>query len=215
MPTWLRRTLWSLLAAVALALALEAGGWWMLGPPPSEARTLRQEPKPGTKSGGVEARNQALQRKIAALAPRGVHVVVDTAANRLYLKEGDRVVREAVVSCGSGNVLANPTGGQDWVFDTPRGEHKVESKVRKPLWVKPDWAFVEEGQQIPKKYSDRVEEGVLGDYALGIGRGYFLHGTLYTRMLGRNVTHGCVRVGDEDLEALYRKVPLGAKVFIY
>jgi len=45
-----------------------------------------------------------------------------------------------------------------------------------------------------------VEAGVLGDYALGFGQGYFIHGTLYTRLLGRNVTHGCIRVADKDLE---------------
>jgi L,D-transpeptidase YbiS len=55
----------------------------------------------------------------------------------------------------------------------------------------------------------------MGDYALGIGNGYFLHGTLYTRLLGRNVTHGCVRIGDADLEYLYKNVPLGTKVYLF
>jgi len=61
-----------------------------------------------------------------------------------------------------------------------------------PSWVKPDWAFIEEGEDIPKNYYDRIEEGVLGDYALEIGNGYFIHGTLYTRLLGKSVTHGCI-----------------------
>ena len=55
----------------------------------------------------------------------------------------------------------------------------------------------------------------MGDYALGIGRGYFLHGTLYKRLLGRNVSHGCVRLGDEDLEFLFKTATLGTKVIIY
>ena len=55
----------------------------------------------------------------------------------------------------------------------------------------------------------------MGDYALGIGNGFFLHGTLYTRLLGRNVTHGCVRIGDADLEYLYKTVPLGTKVYLF
>ncbi len=97
----------------------------------------------------------------------------------------------------------------------PPGRAAVKSKAKNPTWIKPDWAFIEEGEAIPKNYGDRAEEGVLGDYALGIGNGYFLHGTLYTRLLGRNVTHGCVRIGDEDLEYLYRNVPLGTKVYIF
>ena len=56
---------------------------------------------------------------------------------------------------------------------------------------------------------DRIEAGTLGDYALGFGHGYFIHGTLYTRLLGRNVTHGCVRVGDEDLKDVFKAVPIG------
>ncbi|MCX5914317.1 MAG: L,D-transpeptidase, partial [Deltaproteobacteria bacterium] len=60
----------------------------------------------------------------------------------------------------------------------------------------------------------RVEPGMLGDYALGFGDGYFIHGTLYTRLLGKNITHGCIRVGDRDLKTLYQSAPLGTKVFI-
>jgi L,D-transpeptidase YbiS len=101
------------------------------------------------------------------------------------------------------------------VFDTPRGEFAVNSKLVDPDWIKPDWAFIEEGESPPKKFDDRVDSAMLGDYALGFGNGYFIHGTLYTRLLGRNVTHGCVRVGDKDLEAVYKSVPVGSKIFIF
>ncbi len=206
----------SLLAVAGLGLFLAVGGRWLAaaGAPPALAVPEDQGKKPLT-AAALEARTRELERKLAALAPKGIHVVVDTGANRLYLLDGGERVREAVVSCGSGNVLKNPVGGQTWTFDTPRGEYQVESKVRDPVWMKPDWAYVEEGKEIPKKRGDRAERGVLGDYALGIGKGYFLHGTLYTRMLGRNVTHGCVRIGDKDLEALYRSVPMGTKVFLF
>ena len=40
----------------------------------------------------------------------------------------------------------------------------------------------------------------LGDYALALGDGYLIHGTIYKRFLGMPVTHGCVRLNDEDLE---------------
>jgi L,D-transpeptidase YbiS len=129
--------------------------------------------------------------------------------------DGDRVVREVVVSCGSGGVLEDPKAGRSWVFDTPRGERQIKSKVKNPTWIKPDWAFIEEGEAIPKKYGDRAEEGVMGDYALGIGNGFFLHGTLYTRLLGRNVTHGCVRIGDADLEYLHKTCPSARRSYLF
>jgi L,D-transpeptidase YbiS len=142
-------------------------------------------------------------------------VVVDTANNRVSLREGGRILREMVASCGSGNVLVDPVGGRTWTFDTPRGQFQVRSKVNNPVWIKPDWAFIEEGEPIPPKGADRAERNMMGDYALGIGNGYFLHGTLYKRLLGRNVSHGCVRLGDEDLEFLFKTATLGTKVIIF
>jgi L,D-transpeptidase YbiS len=174
-----------------------------------------REPGAPTDQAGMEARNKALAKKLAAFAPKTPYLVIDTARNRLFYKKGEMVVREAIVSTGSGVVLKEPNGKRSWTFDTPRGEHVVKSKATNPMWIKPDWAFIEEGEPLPSNYGDRVEEGTLGDYALGIGNGYFLHGTLYTRLLGRNVTHGCVRIGDEDLEFLFRNVPLGTKVYIF
>ena len=91
----------------------------------------------------------------------------------------------------------------------------MTSKLVNPTWIKPDWAFIEEGEKPPKDFNERIDNDTLGDYALGFGDGYFIHGTLYTRLLGRNVTHGCVRVGDKDLKEVFDKVPMGARVFIY
>ncbi len=203
-----------LLLGATLGILLALGVTGAVLSATAENPPLLAAPEP--RKGSAETAAKSYASKIESLRPRGVHVVVDTALNRLYLREGPQVLREAIVSCGSGGVLANPKGGKDWVFDTPRGERTVERKVKNPLWIKPDWAFVEEGKAIPpKNAADRAEEGVLGDYALGIGNGYFLHGTLYTRMLGRNVTHGCVRIGDADLSELYKRVPIGAKVYLF
>ncbi len=185
----------------------EASAW----PPEESVQAVPEKDVPK-----VERNVQQLERRMAGLLPKGTYIVIDTAANRLYLKDGAKIVREAVVSCGSGVVLEEPGGKKrSWVFDTPRGEFVVKSKIANPYWVKPDWAFIEEGETIPKVLEDRIEAGTLGDYALGFGQGYFIHGTLYSRLLGRNVTHGCVRVGDEDLKAVFKAVPIGAKIYIY
>lgn len=172
-------------------------------------------PPTGPELAKVQKAVQTVQRRFDALQPRGVYIVVDTGENILTVKKGSEVVRQAVVSCGSGDVLEDPSGKRKWIFDTPRGEFAVKQKITNPYWVKPDWAFIEEGEPIPKNPEDRVEAGSLGDYALGFGDGYFIHGTLYTRLLGRNVTHGCVRVGDNDLKEIFKIVPIGAKIYIY
>ncbi len=162
-----------------------------------------------------QAANQRLAKKIAAQRPGDAYLVIDTAGNRVTLRQGDVVLRDMTASCGSGTVLEDPSSGRRWVFDTPRGQYRIQSKVKNPLWIKPDWAFLEAGQPIPANSAERAEPGAMGDYALGLGKGYFIHGTLYKRMLGRNVSHGCVRLGDEDLAHLYRTLPIGTRVFIF
>lgn len=198
-----------LVGAAAVLVAAMLGMGWYLGRGGAGSTPVAED------SATLIENNRKLEKKLDKLRPKGLFLIVDTGKNRLVVRDGERVLRDVVVSCGSGGVLEDPKGGRSWVFDTPRGEHQIRSKATKPTWIKPDWAFIEEGEPIPKRYDDRAEEGVLGDYALGIGNGYFLHGTLYTRLLGRNVTHGCVRIGDADLEYLHKSVPIGTKVYLF
>ncbi len=163
----------------------------------------------------LKAQNRRLSEDIRRAGPYGSYIIIDTGLNKLTLKRGAKVLREALISTGSGNMLEDPSGKRSWVFDTPRGVFSVKALIRNPYWVKPDWAFIEEDKPVPKRLDERIEGGVLGDYALSFGNGFFIHGTLYTRMLGRNVTHGCVRVGDADLEAVFRASGVGTRIFIF
>ena len=61
----------------------------------------------------------------------------------------------------------------------------------------------------------RQIEGELGHYRLSMGEGYMLHGTPYANSIGASVTHGCVRLHDDDIEWLYENVPVGTKVYIF
>ena len=163
----------------------------------------------------LKVQNRRLAENLRRAGPWGSYIVVDTGRNLLSLRRGTKTLREALVSTGSGNMLEDPAGKRSWVFDTPRGIFSVKAMIRNPYWVKPDWTFIEEAKPVPKRVDERIEGGVLGDYALSFGDGFFIHGTLYTRMLGRNVTHGCVRVGDKDLEAVFRASAVGSKIFIF
>lgn len=163
----------------------------------------------------LRSKNSRLKNSISSQMPSGLHIVIDTGRNLLFLREGSRTIHEAVISSGSGSILKDPSGKRQWIFDTPRGEYAVQTKYTSPVWTRPDWAFIEEGEKIPTNPRDRLETGVLGDYALGFGKGYFIHGTLYTRLLGRNVTHGCIRVGDKDLKRVYTSAGIGTKIYIF
>lgn len=210
----LRITLLSLVAGFVLVELL--GSYLAFrGSAPATAEATITAAGPVLTVDQLQAANERLVKKLAALVPKESYLVVDTGSNRVTLRQGEQVLRDMPASCGSGKVLEDTSSGRRWVFDTPHGQHRIKSKVTQPLWIKPDWAFLEEGKPIPSKTSERAEPGMMGDYALGIGNGYFLHGTLYKRMLGRNVSHGCVRLGDEDLAHLYRTVQIGTRVFIF
>ncbi|MDO9119501.1 MAG: L,D-transpeptidase [Nitrospira sp.] len=165
---------------------------------------------------GLQNQYKGLKKQLAQFSPHQHYILVDTARNHLYVKRSQEIVLDAIASTGSGVVLDKPgESNAQWVFDTPRGEFTVQSKLTHPAWVKPDWAFIEEGLMVPKNPADRVEQGVLGDYALGFGKGYFIHGTLYTRLLGKNVTHGCIRLNDDDLKSVYQLARVGTPIMIF
>jgi hypothetical protein len=67
----------------------------------------------------------------------------------------------------------------------------------------------------PAGTKHRTIQGELGHFRLALGDGYQLHGTPYANSIGAAVTHGCVRLRDEDIEWLYDNVPVGTKVYIY
>jgi len=63
--------------------------------------------------------------------------------------------------------------------------------------------------------NQRKYPGVLGTRRLNLGDGYALHGTNRPETVGQSVSHGCVRLRNQDIEALYEMVPVGTPVYIY
>jgi lipoprotein-anchoring transpeptidase ErfK/SrfK len=158
---------------------------------------------------------QRLSRKYNAYTSGQSYIVINTTDNRFFLYRNKKLIREGFCSSGSYTMLQTE-GNKKWIFKTPKGKYWIQGKTTNPVWKKPDWAFVEEGLPIPPKDDfSRYEYGVLGDYALAIGDGYLIHGTIYKRFLGMPVTHGCVRLNDEDLEVIYNTLNIGSKVFIF
>jgi L,D-transpeptidase ErfK/SrfK len=156
-----------------------------------------------------------LERRVNTLIPSTSYLVVNTTENKFKLYRSRELKYEGVCSTGS-YIMLEADSTQKWIFKTPRGIYRILGKTESPVWRKPDWAFIEEGLPIPAPYaSERYEYGVLGDYALSLGDGYLIHGTLYKRQLGMPVTHGCIRLGDEELEKVYYSLQHGSKVFIF
>lgn len=199
------------------------------------------------------------------------YIVVSIEDHRLWYKQGNQTLFTTQVATGSGKVLVRE-GGTNWKFETPRGRLVVQGKETDPVWVPPDWHFIEQskkrkvgvvklnrGQAVPtgdgsvvtvvgndvvRQHPDgrteafevadgreivvggnliippfgtnqRKYKGVLGTHRLLLGDGYALHGTDKPESIGQSVSHGCVRLRNEDIETLYRMVPVGTPVYIY
>jgi hypothetical protein len=165
---------------------------------------------------GAEKMLKQSARDLQKTMPRRVFIVIDRVHNELDLRDGDQLLLRAKISCGAGSILEDPKSDRKWLFETPIGRFRVVNKRENPVWTAPDWEYIEANEPLPKRYSERVQEDMLGEYALDLNlRGYMIHGTLYSRLLGRNVSHGCVRVGRDDLRVLWRKAPVGTPVFIF
>ena len=157
---------------------------------------------------------QRLSRKYNSYTSGQSYLVINTTDNLFYLYRNKKLIREGHCSTGSYKLLKTEEG-RSWIFKTPKGRFWIQGKTINPTWKRPDWAFVEEGLPIPSAdHYSRYEYGVLGDYALALGDGYLIHGTIYKRFLGMPVTHGCVRLNDEDLEAIFNTLSIGSKVYI-
>lgn len=218
LPGWLRFVLLFAAACLVLGSGAALGLARYGGAYTSNAFVTDPSPPPDLSKLRVTPAERAdyLEKRLTALSPRReTYIVVDSFSNRLRIYKGQELLREAVCSTGSGVRLLDPRNGKEWIFDTPQGEVRIWRKRRNPVWVKPDWAFIEEGFEPPRGMRDRIDDYSLGDYALDMPDGYIIHGTIFKTLLGRRVTHGCIRLGDEDLEYAYKTVPVGARVFLF
>jgi hypothetical protein len=83
--------------------------------------------------------------------------------------------------------------------------------------VEPGQLIVRGGAVIIPPIGTRARQfpDVLGTHRLNLGDGYALHGTQAVRQLGRNVSHGCVRLRNEDIAQLFEMASVGDEVIIY
>lgn len=139
---------------------------------------------------------------------------VSVSARRLTVWRGRDRLHVYPVGVGTGGSLQKLDGGS-WEWDTPTGIFEVGRLKKDPVWFAPDWHFVEKRQPIPPRDSPRrYIRGMLGDYALYIDDEIAIHGTRDRASVGRASSHGCLRMYNEDIAAVYALVTLGSKVIV-
>ena len=119
-----------------------------------------------------------------------------------------RMDRSTVIPAGGGAVVA--VSGSELVKRYPDG-HET------PLSATEGHEIVVNGNIIipPFGTTQRRYMGVLGTRRLDLGDGYGIHGTNEPESIGHSVSHGCVRLRNEDVEKLFDMVAVGTPVYIY
>ncbi|HEY0094579.1 MAG TPA: L,D-transpeptidase [Archangium sp.] len=184
------RSTFRIVAALLLATALPAG---------AQAPAQRA-------AAGVRVRSDAVARGKLV-------VVIDLDSNRLLFTKGRRVLWSAPVGTGTGLRLESDRDA--WNFHTPNGTFHVTYKAREPDWIAPEWYFLEHDLPVPPEISPRrrFPRG-LGAAAVYLGQGLAIHGTDKPELLGRRVSHGCIRLSNANAVRLFHNVQVGTPVMI-
>jgi L,D-transpeptidase ErfK/SrfK len=115
------------------------------------------------------------------------------------------------------NVTSHPIGIGREGWATPTGGATVTQRARDPTWYPP--ASVREehaalGDPLPSVVPPGPDNP-LGHFALRLSMpGYLIHGTNKPAGVGMRVSHGCIRLYPEDIEALYERIGIGTEVHI-
>ncbi|WP_208979097.1 L,D-transpeptidase [Stappia stellulata] len=131
-------------------------------------------------------------------------VIVDTDDRYLYfVLPGGKAVRYGI---GVGRE------GFGW-----SGKEKVTRKAKWPSWTPPQEMIVRErkkGRNLPR-FMPGGPKNPMGARALYLGSTeYRIHGTNEDWSIGRAVSSGCIRMLNEDVEDLYNRVAVGARVTV-
>ena len=98
------------------------------------------------------------------------------------------------------------------------GRHRITAKKEWPEWRPPEEMKKRELAKYGRKLPDVMPGGPknpLGARALYIGSTeYRIHGTNNPRSIGKFVSSGCIRMTNEEVKELYRKVKIGARVIV-
>lgn len=134
-----------------------------------------------------------IARRDVKLALTPYRLVVDLGAHRMTLLHRGRFARRVPIAVGRRAVTPTPTG-----------RYYITELLRQPdpRGVYGPYAFGLSG------HSTVLDEFAGGDGQIGI------HGTNQPETIGRDVSHGCIRVRNDVIRALARRLPLGTPVEI-
>ena len=112
-----------------------------------------------------------------------------------------------------GQVLSFPIGVGHGSSVTPVGSTTVIGKREDPTWFPP--ASLRKADPLLPTAVPPGPANPLGKYALDLGwPEYVVHGTNRPYGIGLRISHGCVRLRNDDISRLYERVEIGTPVHV-
>lgn len=116
-------------------------------------------------------------------------IVVSFPDRKLALLEGDRVIKIYDVAVGAAGT------------PSPSGEFQIAQRIENPTYCKPG-VVIGPGANNP-----------LGRRWIGLNiKGFGIHGTNRPDSIGKDASHGCIRLRNRDIEDLFARVKVGDRV---
>ncbi len=172
-------------SAAGLLLAAE---WHMMQAEPEVAIAFRS-----TRISQLEA---VLKQSPLVGMARRTRLVIRLEAKKLEYYEGDTLIKQYDIAVGQA----------DW--ETPVGHFSVLDLRKNPLWQHPIT-----GEAIPTGPDNPLGSRWIGfayegEYHIGI------HGTNQEELVGQAVSHGCVRMRDDEIQELFQKLAIGTPITV-
>jgi lipoprotein-anchoring transpeptidase ErfK/SrfK len=116
-------------------------------------------------------------------------IVVSFPDRKLALLEGNRVTKIYDVAVGAPD------------SPSPSGEFQITQRLENPTYYKPG-VIIGPGENNP-----------LGPRWIGLNvKGFGIHGTNQPNSIGKNASHGCIRLRNSDIKDLFARVQVGEHV---
>lgn len=130
------------------------------------------------------------------IAPHSRYLVISLTQRQVHLYENEELKISYPIAIGK----------EGW--ETPTGEFNVLQMLENPYWEHP-WT----GEIVPPGEDNPLGPRWIGFWTDGTNFIGF-HGTPNEELVGQAVSHGCIRMRNDDVVALFEQVEIGTKVIV-
>ncbi|NEO98106.1 MAG: L,D-transpeptidase [Symploca sp. SIO2E9] len=125
-----------------------------------------------------------------------MHLVISLKKRRVYVYQDNKLQQSYPIAVGKAG------------WETPQGSYQVMDMQPEPVWEHP-WT----GEIFLPGPKNPLGSRWIGFWTDGVNSIGF-HGTPNEKLVGRAVSHGCIRMRNQDIVALYAQVSIGTPVTV-